>query len=67
VIAPITILAKQHLKYFTQFLADKNIRCEILIGGVAKKNKAKILQLLQSSAMLILLVIVVSRAINTLK
>jgi hypothetical protein len=30
-------------------------------------NKAKILQLLQSSAMLILLVIVVSRAINTLK
>jgi len=30
-------------------------------------NKAKILQLLQSSAMLILLVIVVSRAINTLQ
>jgi len=30
-------------------------------------NKVKILQLMQSSAMLILLVIVVSRAINTLQ
>lgn len=44
VIAPITILAKQHLSYFRKLLEGLEIRVELLTGASTKKQKEKILQ-----------------------
>ncbi len=43
VIAPTTVLAKQHLAYFRKLLENSEIRIELLTGATTKKQKAKIL------------------------
>lgn len=43
IIAPITILAKQHFAYFKKLLEALNIRVELLTSATTKKQKAKIL------------------------
>ena len=43
IIAPTTVLAKQHLIYFRKLLEGLRIRVEILTGDSAKKQKAKII------------------------
>ena len=42
VIAPTTVLAKQHLAYFRKLLENTKIRVELLTGATTKKQKAKI-------------------------
>ena len=42
VIAPTTVLAKQHLAYFRRLLESMEIRVEILTGATTKKQKEKI-------------------------
>ena len=42
VIAPTTVLAKQHLAYFRKLLENTKIRTELLTGATTKKQKAKI-------------------------
>ena len=42
VIAPTTVLAKQHLAYFRKLLENTEIRVELLTGATTKKQKAKI-------------------------
>jgi ATP-dependent DNA helicase RecG len=43
VIAPTTVLAKQHLTYFSKLLEGSEIRIELLTSANTKKQKAKIL------------------------
>lgn len=43
VIAPTTVLAKQHLAYFCKLLENTKIRVELLTGATTKKQKSKIL------------------------
>ena len=43
VIAPTTVLAKQHLAYFSKLLEGSEIRIELLTSANTKKQKAKIL------------------------
>ncbi|MES2962025.1 MAG: ATP-dependent DNA helicase RecG [Pseudomonadota bacterium] len=43
VIAPTTVLAKQHLSYFRKLLEGHEIRIELLTSATTKKQKAKIL------------------------
>ncbi len=43
VIAPTTVLAKQHLTYFRKLLEGNEIRIELLTSANTKKQKAKIL------------------------
>jgi len=43
VIAPTTVLAKQHLAYFRKLLEGSEIRIELLTSANTKKQKAKIL------------------------
>jgi len=42
-IAPTTVLAKQHLAYFQRFLHDYNIKTTLLTSATTKRQKAKIL------------------------
>jgi ATP-dependent DNA helicase RecG len=44
VIAPTTVLAKQHLAYFRKFLEKENLEIEILTSANTKKQKDKILE-----------------------
>lgn len=44
VIAPTTVLAKQHLAYFTKLLDGLKINCQILTSAATKKQKSKILE-----------------------
>lgn len=44
VIAPTTVLAKQHLKYFGNLLEKFGIRIELLTSATTKKQKEKILE-----------------------
>ena len=42
IIAPTEILAEQHFKSFKSYFNGLNVKCELLIGNVTKKNKEKI-------------------------
>ncbi len=55
VIAPTTVLAKQHLRYFTRFLEKFEIRVELLTSATTKKQKQKILLELASGEIDILI------------
>lgn len=55
VIAPTTVLAKQHLSYFCKFLEKFNLRIEILTSATTKKQKEKILADLASGKIDILI------------
>lgn len=46
--APTAILSKQHLKNFENILLQFNIKCELLVSGIPKKQKEEILQRLQN-------------------
>lgn len=46
--APTAILSKQHLKNFENILSQFNIKCELLVSGIPKKQKEEILQRLQN-------------------
>ena len=48
IMAPTAILAAQHLENFKKILDDLNIRCELLISGITKKNKEEILRKLEN-------------------
>ena len=47
VMAPTAILVRQHLKNFKNLLDDFNIKCELLVSGMPKKQKEDILQRLK--------------------
>ena len=49
VMAPTAILAKQHLDNFKSILSKFNIRCELLISGIPKKQKEDILKRLEAN------------------
>jgi ATP-dependent DNA helicase RecG len=55
IIAPTTILAKQHLAYFKKFLAATTIKVEILTGAITKKQKKTILDNLEQGIIDILI------------
>ena len=44
VMAPTAILAKQHLENFNKMLSKFGIKCELLVSGITKKQKEKILE-----------------------
>ncbi|MDX2083208.1 MAG: ATP-dependent DNA helicase RecG [Rickettsiales bacterium] len=44
IIAPTTVLAKQHLAYFSKLLDGLKINCQILTSATTKKQKSKILE-----------------------
>ena len=48
VMAPTAILSKQHLKNFQNILDNFNIKCELLVSGIPKKQKEDILQRLKN-------------------
>lgn len=48
VMAPTAILVRQHLKNFKDLLDNFNIKCELLVSGMPKKQKEDILQRLSS-------------------
>ncbi len=48
VMAPTAILVRQHLKNFKSLLDNFNIKCELLVSGMPKKQKEDILQRLSS-------------------
>ena len=49
VMAPTAILAKQHLDNFDKILSKFNIKCELLISGITKKQKEDILNRLENN------------------
>ncbi len=55
VMAPTAILAKQHLKNFEDILSRFNIKCELLVSGITKKQKEDILERLQNGEIDILI------------
>lgn len=55
VIAPTTVLAKQHLSYFRRLLENSKIHIELLTSAATKKQKAKILAELASGEIHILI------------
>ena len=55
VLAPTAILATQHLENFQKILKKFDIRCELLISGIAKKKKTEILEKLQNGEIDILI------------
>ena len=46
--APTAILSRQHLKNFQNLLQNFNIRCELLVSGIPKKQKEDILERLKN-------------------
>ena len=48
VMAPTAILSRQHLKNFQNILENFNIKCELLVSGIPKKQKEDILQRLKN-------------------
>ena len=55
IMAPTSILAKQHLESFNQILSKYNIKCELLLGGTTKKKKDEILEKLKNGEIDILI------------
>ncbi len=55
VVAPTTVLAKQHLAYFRKLLEKMEIRVEILTSATTKKQKNKIIEELKSGKIDILI------------
>ena len=55
IMAPTAILASQHLESFQGILAQKGIRCELLISSITKKKKTEILEKLQNGEIDILI------------
>ena len=55
VMAPTAILAKQHLVNFKKMLDGFDIRCELLVSGITKKQKEDILQRLKEGQIDILI------------
>lgn len=47
-LVPTEILADQHYKTFNSYLNNFGIRCELIIGGIKKSNKDKIIQSIKS-------------------
>ncbi len=48
VMAPTAILSRQHLKNFENILSNFNIKCELLVSGIPKKQKEAILERLKN-------------------
>lgn len=48
IMAPTAILAEQHLKNFENILSKFDIKCELLVSNITKKNKEQILEKLKS-------------------
>ncbi len=48
VMAPTAILSRQHLKNFENILSNFNIKCELLVSGIPKKQKEDILERLKN-------------------
>lgn len=46
--APTAILSKQHLKNFENILSKFNVKCELLVSGIPKKQKEDILERLKN-------------------
>lgn len=55
ILAPTAILATQHFNNFKSMLDKFNIRCELLISGITKKNKENILERLKQGEIDILI------------
>ena len=55
ILAPTAILATQHLTNFKNILEKFDIRCELLISGITKKNKEIILEKLKNGEIDILI------------
>lgn len=55
VMAPTAILSKQHLKNFQNILSEFDIKCELLVSGIPKKQKEDILERLQNGEIDILI------------
>lgn len=55
IMAPTAILATQHLENFKKMLEKLNIRCELLISGITKKQKESILERLENGEIDILI------------
>ena len=55
VMAPTAILSRQHLKNFQNILENFNIKCELLVSGIPKKQKEDILQRLKNGEIDILI------------
>lgn len=55
VMAPTAILSKQHLKNFQNILSEFDIKCELLVSGIPKKQKEAILERLQNGEIDILI------------
>ncbi len=55
VMAPTAILSKQHLKNFQNILSEFDIKCELLVSGISKKQKEAILERLQNGEIDILI------------
>ncbi len=48
IMAPTTILAEQHLENFEKILKKHNIKCELLISSLTKKQKSEVLARLKN-------------------
>ena len=48
IMAPTAILARQHLESFKKVLDSFNIKCELLVSGITKKQKEDILERLKT-------------------
>ncbi len=55
IMAPTAILATQHLENFKNILEKLDIKCELLISGITKKNKEAILERLEKGEIDILI------------
>lgn len=55
IMAPTAILSKQHLKNFQNILSEFDIKCELLVSGIPKKQKEAILERLQNGEIDILI------------
>lgn len=55
IIAPTTVLAKQHFKYFSEFLEKFNLKIALLTSDSTKKQRHKILENLKNGELKILI------------